>query len=68
MDGFAELRIVGPLEARLDDIEYEAVRRLLGDCENDPSRVAKILKCSPQRVKAIISGHAIRLMEAMTRQ
>ena len=56
-----EVRIVAPLEAKLIDIEYAAVMRLLnlGAKPKDFIRAAYVLDCTPQRVKAIIAKYTL---------
>ena len=69
MSEFIEVRIAAPFEATQDDIEYEAVRRLLSQCDNQPNKIGRILHRSPQWVRAVLSKHELgRLAVAHSQQ
>jgi len=61
MSDLAQIRIEGSIKATMDEIEFEAVRRLLGPCEKNPSKIAKVLKRSPQYIKEILARRTLDL-------
>jgi ActR/RegA family two-component response regulator len=68
MSEFVEVKIAAPLEATLDEIEYESVRRLLEPCNKNPSRIAKILHRSPQQIKAILAKRCLSITEKLLKK
>ena len=65
MSDLVQVKIDAPMEATLDEIKYEAVRRLLEQCEKDPSRIAKVLRTSPQHVKEILAKRCLSITERL---